>query len=53
MADSREGGNEVTGFIEGSVMLGRADVGFPRRNLLHAFRYVLSFLFLGRLDILF
>jgi hypothetical protein len=51
MADSHEGSNEVTGFIEGSVMFERARVGFPRRNLLHAFRYILSFSLLGRLDI--
>jgi hypothetical protein len=51
MADSCEGGNEVTGFTEGSVMLEMARVGFPRRNLLHEFRYILSFSFVGRLDI--
>ena len=51
MADSWEGGNEVAGFTKGSVMLERARVVFPRRNLLHAFRYILSFSFFGRLDI--
>ena len=53
MADLCEGGNEVTGFTKGSIMLERASVCFPRRNLLHAFRYIFSFSFVVRLDILF
>jgi hypothetical protein len=51
MADSCEGGNEVSAFTKGSVMLERGSFGFPRRNLLNAFRYIHFFSFVGRLDI--
>ena len=51
MADTCEGANEVTGFTKGIVMLERASVCFPRQNLLHTFRYILSFSFVGTLDI--
>jgi len=51
MADSREDGNEVIDFTKGSVMIERASVLFPQRTLPHAFRYILSFSFVGRLDI--